>query len=100
MTASGQAGDRRCDSDRGRRVLPVVTHRDEAKPEQFLGAVNPEKRLAASRASIELGRDGGREAQPTAWAATVGHDRPFHSEPERPVYLAAASLPDRWSGHR
>jgi hypothetical protein len=40
-----------------------------------------------------VGRDGGREAQPTAWAATVGHDRPFHSEPERPVYRATGSPP-------
>jgi hypothetical protein len=84
-TASRQAGDRRRDGHGDRRSLREVILREQTQPDQFLGAVDPERELATSRASIELGRDGGRKTQPTAWAATVGHDRPFHSEPERPV---------------
>jgi hypothetical protein len=79
MTVSRQAGDRHRDGHSDRRRLHEVIGRDETKPDQLLGAVNQERGLATSWASIEVGRDGGRKAQPTAWAATVGHDRPFHS---------------------
>jgi hypothetical protein len=70
-----RAGDRHRDGQ-GDRFHEVI-RRDETKPDQLLGVVNPERGLATSWASIEVGRDGGRKAQPTAWAATVGHDRPF-----------------------
>jgi hypothetical protein len=85
-----QAGNRHRDGHDDRRGLHEVIRRDETKPDQLLGGVNQERWLATSWASIEVGRDGGREAQPTAWAATVGHDRPF------PFGAREASVPRRW----
>jgi hypothetical protein len=58
-TVPRQAGDRHRDGYRYRRGLDEVIRRDETKPDRLLGALNRERWLAASWASIEVGRDGG-----------------------------------------
>ena len=75
--ASRKRGDRQRDARCGAQCVDEVIRHEETEPDRALGAVNRLSGLAACRARLEVGGGGGREAQPTAWAANVGHDRPF-----------------------
>jgi hypothetical protein len=77
MKAIGDRRHGKRNGGRGGYGVDMLVWGGESVSERLLGAVDSLEGLAACRASREVGRCGGSEAQPTAWATNVGHDRPF-----------------------
>ena len=78
---SHRTGVRQRASERDRQAAGAVVIGHETESEDVLGANDWLRWLAAIRAGHEVCRGGTGEAQPTAWAADLGHSRPFHWSP-------------------